>query len=403
MMLMGVLLHSGVMYMPMPYGADVSGVLADATDPYRDISGYSVAVQRIVITIHIFRMPAFMLLAGFFGSMLIQKRGDASFWRNRCRRIVIPMTLFWLVLWPMDRFGWQFGGAMLQDAGAATPGWDHFVATFHGELLPFRGDVAPHTMHLWFIYYLIYFYAITYFLQRALSMLAPGALAAAQRSLTQLGASPAAWLVMPVLIGVTYAVLSSNGVTHFLVSFDFLPNLLTALPYYLFFLCGWICYHHRGVIDFAARMFWPLMPVSLALLVANIYFGEQAWIAQVEQMNSADASAQPTAELVHLTTLATWLQSCSVWFISLTLIGMCHRWITRPSPKLTFLVGASYWLYLVHRPMCTMFAAMLQRWQMPGLLKFAIGCAAVTTVCLVTYQFFVRRTVIGVLLNGRRS
>lgn len=37
MMMMGILLHAGVMYMAMPYGDDVAGIVADATDPYRNI------------------------------------------------------------------------------------------------------------------------------------------------------------------------------------------------------------------------------------------------------------------------------------------------------------------------------------------------------------------------------
>ena len=47
-------------------------------------------------------------------------------------------------------------------------------------------------------------------------------------------------------------------------------------------------------------------------------------------------------------------------------------------------------------------AAMLQRWDLSGAWKFALGCAVVTTICLVSYQLLVRRTVIGGLLNGRR-
>ena len=76
MMLMGILLHAGVMYMPLPYGHDSAAIIADPLDPYRDISGYSGVVQRIVMTIHFFRMPAFMLLAGFFGALVFQKNLD---------------------------------------------------------------------------------------------------------------------------------------------------------------------------------------------------------------------------------------------------------------------------------------------------------------------------------------
>ena len=79
MMLMGILLHVGVMYMAMPYGDDAAGIVADARDPYRDIEGYSMTAQRIAWAVHIFRMPAFMLLAGFFGAMMFQKRGAFSF------------------------------------------------------------------------------------------------------------------------------------------------------------------------------------------------------------------------------------------------------------------------------------------------------------------------------------
>ena len=71
MMLMGILLHAGVMYMPLPYGHDSAAIIADPLDPYRDISGYSGVVQKIVMMIHFFRMPAFMLLAGFFGALVL--------------------------------------------------------------------------------------------------------------------------------------------------------------------------------------------------------------------------------------------------------------------------------------------------------------------------------------------
>ena len=66
MMLLGIALHSGVMYMPYPHEDDAVLILADSLNPFRDIGSYSMVAQRSVFLIHYFRMPAFMLLAGFF-------------------------------------------------------------------------------------------------------------------------------------------------------------------------------------------------------------------------------------------------------------------------------------------------------------------------------------------------
>ena len=100
--------------------------------------------------------------------------------------------------------------------------------------------------------------------------------------------------------------------------------------------------------------------------------------------------------------ITVWIQAFSVWVITLMLIGICERLIKRASPTLTFLVGASYWLYLIHRPLCVGFAALLQRWAMPGLVKYSIVCLIVTVICLASYQLLVRRSFVGVLLNGKK-
>ena len=129
MMLMGVLLHAGVMYMPLPYGESVEGVLSDPRDPYRDIGAYTGVAQRTVLVVHLFRMPAFMLLAGFFASLLVQRRGGREFLKNRAGRIVAPLALFWLLLWPLDRLAWTFGAAMMRDGEAARTTLEHLTAS----------------------------------------------------------------------------------------------------------------------------------------------------------------------------------------------------------------------------------------------------------------------------------
>ena len=51
--------------------------------------------------IHLFRMQLFFLVAGFFSVMVCQKRGAASFAKNRFKRIAIPFVLCVLLLQPL--------------------------------------------------------------------------------------------------------------------------------------------------------------------------------------------------------------------------------------------------------------------------------------------------------------
>ena len=65
MMFLGVVLQAGLMYMPFPDEMDILTIAEEQRDPFRDVGGYNMTAQRIVWVIHFFRMPAFMLLAGF--------------------------------------------------------------------------------------------------------------------------------------------------------------------------------------------------------------------------------------------------------------------------------------------------------------------------------------------------
>ena len=54
MMLMGIILHVGVIYMPFPYGDDAAAIMADFKNPYRDIESFSNLSWRLVLFIHFF-------------------------------------------------------------------------------------------------------------------------------------------------------------------------------------------------------------------------------------------------------------------------------------------------------------------------------------------------------------
>src|SRR5215475_2510561 len=85
MMLLGIYLHAAVAYSER------------GSWPWKD--GATTAVFDASLgLIHVFRMPVFYVLAGFFAALLLEHRGPAGFVRNRAIRILLPFCAGWLVL-----------------------------------------------------------------------------------------------------------------------------------------------------------------------------------------------------------------------------------------------------------------------------------------------------------------
>jgi len=160
-------------------------------------------------------------------------------------------------------------------------------------------------------------------------------------------------------------------------SFGILPR-----PHVLAF---YACFYFFGVATFAAegletrlgRHWKLLLPTALALFVAGI----------------ATLNDRP---------LASVLQPAFAWTMSIGLIGLFSRFCSRPSPRVTWLADASYWMYLAHPPLVMVAQMVVRSWAMPAGLKFLIVMALVTPVLLVSYRYGVRHTAIGSLLNGPR-
>ena len=78
-MLLGILLHAGLSFVPFPW-------------PVQDErqSGF---YWFLFAAIHGFRMPVFFLLSGFFTAMLWRRRGMKSMLTHRFRRVLLPFLL----------------------------------------------------------------------------------------------------------------------------------------------------------------------------------------------------------------------------------------------------------------------------------------------------------------------
>jgi len=161
-------------------------------------------------------------------------------------------------------------------------------------------------------------------------------------------------------------------------SFGILPRPHVLAFYACFFFFGVATFAGEGLGTRLGRHWKLLLPTALALLVAGI-------------------------ATINDRLLASVLQPAFAWTMSLGLIGLFSRFCSQPSPLMSWLADASYWMYLVHVPLVMMAQLAVRRWAMPADLKFLSVMALVTPVLVLSYRYGVRFTVIGRLLNGPRG
>lgn len=98
MMLLGLVLHAGASYTLRPLGDSW---------PYQDLRT-SPVFDVLVYVIHLVRMPAFFAVAGFFAALLYARDGAAGMARNRAKRVLLPLVIFWAAVGPLVLGGFYF-------------------------------------------------------------------------------------------------------------------------------------------------------------------------------------------------------------------------------------------------------------------------------------------------------
>jgi uncharacterized membrane protein YcfT len=132
MMLLGIYLHAGVAY--SEYGSW----------PWKD--GTTTGLFDVSLgLIHVFRMPVFYVLAGFFAALLYARRGAGGFVRNRVIRILVPFAVGWAVLFPVVKVLVVLAASVATLLGSyhvlVRPTW--IGAILNGRKVPIRHRPVP--------------------------------------------------------------------------------------------------------------------------------------------------------------------------------------------------------------------------------------------------------------------
>ncbi len=184
------------------------------------------------------------------------------------------------------------------------------------------------------------------------------------------------------LIPITFLPQLLMGVRFPLVGPD-TPGGLIGLPhtlvyYSIFFGFGAIYYDKHDSEGEVGRRWWLLLPVGLLVGFPAALF--------------TLSNTVPNA----------LIQVLYTWMVTFGLMGMFRALWKRESAWVRYVSDSAYWLYLMHLPFVFFLQELVREWPWPALVKFVFMNVVTVLVGLVTYEYCVRYTWIGLVLNGRR-
>lgn len=371
-LLLGLALHAAI-----PYVAGLPWMVAEKPNN---------TLTAVWYTIHMFRMPLFFLIAGFFGRMMIERRGTEGFIRDRSRRILVPLVVGYPVILGLT------GGALMLGMLAAG-----------GDIVSLRPPPAPpssvprswvsniNLIHLWFLYYLAMFYGAAVLLRRLFQT-------AAGQKLQPAVDVAVAFLMRGVLAPIVLALPLAACYFHlkgwssfggFPAPFQIIPDVGALFTYGIFFGFGWLLHRQQQLLLSLDKRWGIYFVLAIA-----------AWVV----CRSIGGSTPKWGPYLGDGELLVYTVSYGVgaWAWSFAIIGVALRFLSGYSPVRRYIADSSYWIYLMHVAALFFFGQVLRPLPLHWAVKYPLVIAASLLVLFLSYHYLVRFTFIGAVLNGRK-
>lgn len=356
-LLLGILLHALMPFVPgMPWLV---------VDPQP-----SEAVLPVIMTIHLFRMVTFMLLAGFFGAMVLRRRGAGRYFTDRLKRILLPMVVFWpvavLSMGILIVVHSQWRGVPVPPSPPAAES-DPLMLFSPGQL--------------WFLWTLMQCIVIVLLVRLVLRRLLGADRTG--RVIERVGtvlATPFGVLLaaVPYAIGLS---LQGHVMGAIVAPATIRPEAPSLITYLGAFIVGWALFTAPDAMQRLARQCWPHLAVAVATTV-GLWFAEGGALLPLP--------------------VAAVLIPVAGWTWTYGLVGLCVRYLRRERPVVRYLADSSYWAYLLHLPLLVLGEMLVADQPWPVALKLIIVLGGTGLVLLVSYHLLVRSTFLGKWLNGRK-
>ncbi len=365
-LLLGIMLHALLPFIVVPgaegqlAGAGSSWLIAD-DDP----RGYALPVIGVI---HLFRLTVFFVLSGYFGHLVVSRRGMRRYLAERFIRIALPVFAFWpFAVLPL---------------GLIAAAW----SARHGVVLaqPASSGGFP-TGQLWFLWVLFQCCLLLAAVRAVARRLAPALAAriAGRAAAVLAGPWGAVAMSVPYAAAQLWQAQKYAGITQ---PATLLPEPAVLLAYSGAFTAGWLLWRRPAALrEITGR--W-----RAHLLLAVLSSGVTLYLSGLSGLPAPGGGPY----------LLSVISALSAWAWTYGLLGACVQHLGTERRWVRYLADASYWMYLTHLPLLTGIAALLTSAPVPAEVKLLITLTATTLILLLSYDGFVRSTWIGRWLSGHR-
>ena len=312
-------------------------------------------MKFIYSSVHVWRVPTYMLISGFLSAALFSRGSIWDFIRGRFKRVTSVLLAAQLFIIP-------------------------FFILSNGRCdlcAPYGGTswLQVGWLHLWFLYDLVlisHLVVVLIWLKRKLPTATQVKIA---RAISGFKFGFLGLTVLAVLTTAIPGIFDSEKLLR--INFGVVPDLPLIAYHGLFFSVGWIVWRNRRLESFQKHLWlYSITASALAILTYATELG-----------NSPFGSL-----LANLTT----------WFAMAAVVGLFTKFLNRSKKTWTFLNDSAYWVYLWHALIilgfCWWFALLgLNIW-----VNLLVSSGLTLAITLVAYRYLVAPTIIGKYLSGRR-
>ena len=351
-LLMGVLLHVLMLFLE-PF---------DGSEP-------RLSASIIFIWIHTWRMPLFMLLAGFFTALSLSKRDTGNYALNRLIRLGVPLLLLWSVIPAIDE-----GTSEL----FKIP-----------ELISYIFYDIPFTLrldHLWFLYYLLFFYGVLLLIKTT----APPIFSLVIDF--ELSLSRVLCLWMPILILLSPLNKPIGGIFGEIpITFGEI-NLGSMLFMASFFIIGMQAYKSSKFLENLKRLrFW----LPSLIVFSLIPIGLLAWGGVKDEPFAF-------AGLLELW-IVNSLSGSAALLLVLSIMGLAMNKISSTGHVLRWLVRLSYPIYVFHLMFVVSVSGTLMFFGINDWIVVLLGFASGILFPVIIYYAIISWTPLDWVFNGYKN